>query len=158
MLEFGSERAGHDPELALKLLRQLGAVLFYAGKYTRSAAVFDTIGRVFRTIRQSTDAEILEASYYAGHAYAQVGKPKKALPHLRFYVENAHASANKDDTDQILESRFLIAQMLAAADYPDEALTELEAVRPALADAFGETSTQVRNLDKQIGKLRSTSS
>ncbi len=153
MLEFGGERAGHDPELELQLRRQLGAVLFYTGEYTRSAAVFDSIGHDFRTIRRPTDPEILEASYYAGHAYAQVGKPKKALPHLRFYVENAEASASKDEADKILESRFVIAQMLAAAGYPDEALTELEAVRPALAEAFGATSTQVRNLDKQINRL-----
>ena len=45
--------------------------------------------------------------------------------------------------------------MLAAGGYPDEALAELEAVRPLLADAFGPDSTQVRNLDKQIGRLRS---
>jgi hypothetical protein len=45
--------------------------------------------------------------------------------------------------------------MLAAAGYPDEALTELEAVRPLLANAFGANSTQVRNLNKQIGRLGS---
>src|SRR6185437_16250340 len=149
MLEFGGERAGHDPELELQLRRQLGAVLFYAGDYTRSAAVFDTIGHDFRAIRQPTDPEILEASYYAGHAYAQGGKPKKALPHLRFYVENADASACKDEADKIYESRFVIAQMLAAAGFPDEALTELEAIRPTLAEAFGPSSAQVLNLEKQ---------
>lgn len=156
MLEFGGERAGHDPELELQLRRQLGAALFYAGKYTRSAAVFDSIRRDFRAIRRPTDTEILEASYYAGHAYAQVGKPTKALPHLRFYVQNADSSssATKDEADKILETRFVIAQMLAAAGYPDEALTELQAVRPALGEAFGAASTQVRNLDKQITRLR----
>jgi serine/threonine protein kinase len=154
MLEFGGERAGHDPELELQLRRQLGAVLFYAGDYTRSAAVFDTIGHDFRAIRQPTDPEILEASYYAGHAYAQGGKPKKALPHLRFYVENADASACKDEADKIYESRFVIAQMLAAAGFPDEALTELEAIRPTLAEAFGPSSAQVLNLEKQINRLR----
>jgi hypothetical protein len=52
-------------------------------------------------------------------------------------------------------TRFVIAQMLAGAGYPDEALTELEAVRPLLADTFGADSTQVRNLNKQIDRLGS---
>ena len=45
--------------------------------------------------------------------------------------------------------------MLAAAGYLDEALTELRALRPLLARTFGIDSTQVRNLDKQISRLRS---
>ncbi len=44
---------------------------------------------------------------------------------------------------------------MLAAGYPDEALTELEALRPLLASTFGIDSTQVRNLDKQISRLRS---
>ena len=44
--------------------------------------------------------------------------------------------------------------MLAADGYPDEALAELQAVRPLLAEAFGPDSTQVRNLDKQAARLR----
>jgi hypothetical protein len=99
---------------------------------------------------------VLDCSYHAGHAYAEIGKPDKALPQLRFYVQtNADTSADEDEADKILESRFVIAQMLAAAGHPDEALTELEAVRPLLADAFGADSTQVRNLNKQIDRLRS---
>jgi hypothetical protein len=45
--------------------------------------------------------------------------------------------------------------MLAAAGYPDEALSELQAIRPLLAEAFGADSTQILNLDKQIGRLGS---
>ena len=54
-----------------------------------------------------------------------------------------------------LESRFVVAQMLGAAGYPDDALTELEAVRPLLEGAFGANSTHVRNLNKQIDRLAS---
>ena len=49
--------------------------------------------------------------------------------------------------------------MLAAAGRADDALAELESVRPLLVVAFGADSTQVRNLDKHIdrlGSLRST--
>jgi hypothetical protein len=44
--------------------------------------------------------------------------------------------------------------MLAADGYPDEALAELQAIRPVLADVYGLESTQVRNLDKQAARLK----
>ncbi len=37
--------------------------------------------------------------------------------------------------------------------HPGEALSELQEIRPLLAEGFGANSTQVRNLDKQIGRL-----
>ena len=70
-------------------------------------------------------------------------------------MQNADAAADEDEADKVLGFRFVIAQMLAAAGYPDEALTELGALRPLLASTFGIDSTQVRNLDKQISRLRS---
>jgi serine/threonine protein kinase len=154
MLEYGVDRAGHDPTMELQLRQLLGAALFYACEYTRSASVFDSVGHDFRMSRPANDPYVLDASYYAGHAYAEIGKPKKALGHLRFYVKNADASESEDEAVKILESRFLIAQMLASAGDPAEAMSELEAIRPLLAEAFGVTSTQVRNLDKQINRLR----
>ncbi len=45
--------------------------------------------------------------------------------------------------------------MLAMAGHADEALPELEAIRPLLASAFGTDSTHIRNLDKQVERLRS---
>ena len=155
LLEGGVERAGHDSFLELRLRHFLAAALFYAGEYTRAASLFDVVGRDYRKHLPPTDSYVLDCSYHAGHAYAEIGKPDKALPQLRFYVQNADAAAGEDEAEKVLESRFVIAQMLAAAGYPDEALTELEAVRPLLADAFGADSTQVRNLDKQIDRLGS---
>jgi hypothetical protein len=73
---------------------------------------------------------------------------------LRFYVQNADASAGGEEARKILETRFVIAQLLAADGYSDEALAELQAVRPLLAEAFGPDSTQVRSLDKQAARLR----
>ena len=97
---------------------------------------------------------MLDCAYHAGHAYAEIGKPDKALSHLRFYVQNADTSASEDEARKILETRFVIAQLLAADGYPEEALAELHAVRPLLADTFGPDSVQVRNLDKQAARLR----
>ena len=97
---------------------------------------------------------MLDCAYHAGHAYAEIGKPGKALPQLRFYVQNAEAAGSADEARKVLETRFVIAQLLAADGYPDEALAELQAVRPLLADTFGPGSVQVRNLDKQAARLR----
>jgi tetratricopeptide (TPR) repeat protein len=155
LLEDGVERAAHDSFLELRFRHFLAAALFYAGEYTRAATLFDVVGRDYRKHLPPGDSFVLDCSYHAGHAYAEIGKPGKALPHLRFYVQNADVSADKDEAGKVLESRFVIAQMLAAAGHPGEALTELEAVRPLLADTFGADSTQVRNLNKQISRLRS---
>ena len=155
LLEDGVERAGHDSVLELRLRHFLGAALFYAGEYTRAAPLLDVVGRDYRRHLPPTDPYVLDCSYHAGHAFAEIGKPDKALPHLRFYVQNANPSADEDEADKILESRFVVAQMLAAAGYPDESLAELEAVRPLLTDTFGSDSTQVRNLNKQVDRLGS---
>ena len=154
LVEDGIERAGHDPALQLQLRHLLGAALFYAGEYTRAAAVLDAAGGHYRQYFPPNDPQVLDCAYHAGHAYAEVGKPGKALPQLRFYVQNADTSADGDEARKVLESRFVIAQLLAADGYPDEALAELQGVRPLLAEAFGPGSTQVRNLDKQAARLR----
>ena len=157
LLEDGIERAGHDPALQLQLRHLLGAALFYAGEYTRAAAVLDAAGGDYRRYFPPNDPVVLDCAYHAGHAYAETGKPGKALPQLRFYVQNADTSAGEDEARKVLETRFVIAQLLAADGYPDEALAELQAVRPLLADTFGPDSTQVRNLDKQAARLRTPS-
>ena len=69
-------------------------------------------------------------------------------------MQNADTSAGGDEARKVLETRFVIAQLLAADGYPDEALAELQAVRPLLVDTFGPESAQVRNLDKQAARLR----
>ena len=153
LLEDGIERAGHDPARQLQLRHLLGTALFYAGEYTRAAAVLDAAGGDYRRYFRPNDPEVLDCAYHAGYAYAEIGKPGQALPQLRFYVQNADTSAGGDEARKLLETRFVIAQLLAAEGYPDEALAELRAVRPLLAEAFGPRSTQVRNLDKQAARL-----
>ncbi|SDH28195.1 Protein kinase domain-containing protein [Sinosporangium album] len=157
LLEDGVARA-EDSFLDLRLRHFLAAALFYAGEYTRAASLFDVVGRDYRKRLSQNDFYVLDCSYHAGHAYAEIGKPDKALPHLRFYVGNAvnaNPAADDDTAERIRESRFVIAQMLAASGYLDEAIAEFEAVRPLLTEAFGTGSIQIRNLDKQIGRLRS---
>jgi hypothetical protein len=105
-----------------------------------------------------------------GHAYVhyvrglggrapgtQAGKPDKALPQLRCYVMNAGALAARDADEavKVMESRFVIAQLLASTGEIESAIAELQAVRPLLAAAYGPDSAQVRNLDKQAARLRS---
>ncbi len=155
LIEDGIERADHDSALKLRLRHLQAAACFYAGEYTRAAALFDAVGRDYRRYLSAADPVVLDAAYHAGHAYAEVGKPEKALPQLRFYVRNVAASAQDDAAERVFESRYVIAQMLAMDGQPEEAVAELESLRPVLYDAFGAESTQVRNLDKQISRLRS---
>ena len=54
-----------------------------------------------------------------------------------------------------MESRFVIAQLLASTGETEPAIAELRAVRPLLAAAYGPESAQVRNLDKQAARLQS---
>ncbi|EEN87331.1 serine/threonine-protein kinase [Rhodococcus qingshengii] len=153
LLEEGLERAGHDHALELQLRHFLGVTLFYAEEYTRAASLLDVAGRDYRRHLSPTDTYVLECAYHAGHAYAACGKPDNALPQLRFYVQNADPGIDPDETSRIVESRFVIAQMLSAAGHFDESLTEFKAVRALLAEAFGSESTHVRNVDKQIERL-----
>jgi hypothetical protein len=64
-------------------------------------------------------------------------------------------AAGEEEADKVLGARFALAQMLATAGRADDALAELESVRPLLVVAFGADSTQVRNLDKHIDRLGS---
>jgi tetratricopeptide (TPR) repeat protein len=153
LLEDGIERVGHDPALKLRLRHRLGAALFYAGEYTRAAAVLDAAGRDYRRYFPPGDPEVLDCAYHAGYAYAETGKPGKALPQLRFFAQNADTSATGGGAQKVLEARFVIAQLLAADGHPDDALAEFQAVRPLLVDAYGLGSAQVHNLDKQARRL-----
>ncbi|SHT77706.1 serine/threonine-protein kinase [Mycobacteroides abscessus] len=152
LIESGMGRPGNDPVIELQLRHLLAAALFYAGEYNRAAPLFDVVGRDYGKYVSPTEQLVLDCAYHAGHAYAEVGKPDKALPQLRFFVQNATEDGG-DESAKIRESRFVIAQMLALADNTDDAVAELGAIRSQLVETFGEDSTQVRNLDKQIRRL-----
>jgi len=154
LLEDGIARAWDDPALRLRLRHYLGTALFSAGEYTRAGSLLEAVGQEYLKRLPPDDSYVLDCAYHAGLAYAETGKPRKALAQLRFYVQNANGAADKDEAHQMLQTRFVIAQLLAAEGYPDEALAELQQVRPLLVEAFGENSTQVRNLDKQADRLR----
>ena len=156
LLEDAVERAP-DAAVALELRRALAAALLLAGEYTRAATLFDAVGRDYRRYLPATDPLVLDCAYHAGHAYAEIGKPDKALPQLRYYVQNADAGLDADEADQVIDSRFVAAQLLAASGDPEAAAAELAALRPLLVSTFSEGSTQVRNLDKQVDRLRMAS-
>jgi serine/threonine protein kinase len=154
LLEDAIGRVRHDAALTLHLRHQLAAALFIDGEYGRAAALYETAGKVYARYRDPSDQDVLDCEYHAGHAFAQIGKPEKALPHLRFYVRNADAPPDTEETRMVLESRFLIAQMLYAVGDAEDALDEFEAIRPELADVYGTDSNHIRNLDKQVGRLK----
>ncbi len=157
MLEDAAGRAS-DAALALELRRALAAALFYADEYTRAATLFDAVGSDYRRYLPTADPLVLDCAYHAGHAYAEIGKPDKALPQLRYYVQNANAVQDADVAGKVIDSRFVVAQLLAASGDLGAAAAELAALRPLLVSSFSESSTQVRNLDKQVARLRMASS
>jgi tetratricopeptide (TPR) repeat protein len=155
LLEEGLTRAapGSFPELRMRHL--LAAAFLLAGQYGQAAQLFEQAGASYRKYLGPDDPLALDCAYQAGHAYAQAGKPEKALPQLRYYVVNA-APVGPDDADEaakVLESRFVIAQLLATAGDFESAVAELHAVRPTLVGAYGAESPQVYNLDKQIDRF-----
>ncbi|OKI15547.1 serine/threonine protein kinase [Saccharothrix sp. CB00851] len=154
LLDDALERSAADRPLALRLREILAATTFFAGHYSRAAPLFEEVGREYRGFRKPSDPAVLDAAYHAGHAYAEIGKPHKALPQLRFYVQNADVSGDGDTAEKVLDSRFVIAHMLATDGRHEEALEELESVRLPVIDAFGLDSTRVRSLDKQISRLK----
>ena len=156
LLQDAAERAP-DAAVALELRRALAAALLLAGEYTRAATLFDAVGSDYRRYLPATDPLVLDCAYHAGHAYAEIGKPGKALPQLRYYVQNADAGLDADEADKVIDSRFVTAQLLAASGDPEAAAAELAALRPLLVTTFSEGSTQVRNLDKQVDRLRMAS-
>lgn len=155
ILTDGIARTRQDPGLQLHLRHILGGALLAAGRYTMAAAEFESVGRVLleRAHRRPNDPDVLDCAYQAGVAYAETGKITEALSQLRFYVENAKDDADPGQVLQVLQARFIIAQLRAADGRPDQALADLRAIRPAFVSVYGADSTQVRNLDKQADRL-----
>lgn len=157
VLDDGVARARDDKALRLFLRHRLGNALFAAGEYSRAAAILDTVRNDFmeQAHREPHDRDVLESAYQAGIAYAETGKPAKARYQLLFYVEHAKTDEDPAEFLQVLQTRFIIAQLRAAEGYPDEALDDLRAIRPSFVSVYGPDSTQVRNLDKQARRLGS---
>jgi len=157
LLEAGLDRAVPGSVLELQVRRTLAAALLISGQYSRAAQLFEQAGAAYRQHLGAADPWALDCAYQAGHAYAEAGKPDKALPQLRYYVLNAAplATRDADEAVKVMESRFVIAQLLASTGEIESAITELEAVRPLFAAVYGPDSAQVRNLDKQAARLQS---
>jgi hypothetical protein len=126
LIETGLSRAVPGSVLELQMRRTLAAALLIDGQYSRAAQLFEQAGAAYRQHLGAADPWALDCAYQAGHAYAQAGKPDKAL-----------------------------AQLLASTGEIESAIAELRAVRPLLAAAYGPRSAQVRNLDKQASRLQS---
>lgn len=156
LLEAGLDRAVPGSVLELQMQRILAAALLIDGQYSRAAQLFKQAGNAYRQHLGAADPWALDCAYQAGHAYAQAGKPDKALPQLRYYVMNAAslAARDADEAAKVMESRLVIAQLLASTGEIESALAELRSVRPLLLAAYGPDSAQIRNLDKQATRLQ----
>ena len=155
LLEAGVTRAIPGSVLELQMRHMLAAALLVGGQYSRAAQLFEQAGAAYRQHLGAGDPLALDCAYQAGQAYAQGGKPDKALPQLRYYVLHAapRAAGDAEEAAKVMESRFVIAQLLASTGETEPAIAELRAVRPLVAAAYGPDSAQVRNLDKQAARL-----
>lgn len=155
LLEAGLARSSTNRFFGLELRRLLGLALFYVGEHRRAAALLADAGKEYRTRGLPlSHPRVLECAYHAGHAFAEIGEPPGALGQLRFFVQNADTQ-DPESSELVLESRFVIAQMLATDERTAEALAELEAIKPAFRAVYGANSVHVRNLERQIDRLRS---
>ena len=120
LLEAGLGRAVPGSVVELQMRRTLAAALLIGGQYSRAAQLFEQAGTAYRQHLGAADPWALDCAYQAGHAYAQAGKPDKALPQLRYYVMNAVslAARDADEAAKVMESRFVIAQLLATSKQP----------------------------------------
>jgi hypothetical protein len=131
----------------------LGAGLFYAEKFTRGVAARNR-RRDYRQYVPPDDSYVLDCAYHAGKACAEIGKPDKALPQLRFLrAERRHVGGRGRAEDPRIPFRHRPDARRRRVHRRN--LSELQSVRPLLADAFGVDSTHVRNLSKQIARLES---
>jgi hypothetical protein len=96
LLEAGLGRAVPGSVLELQMRHTLAAALLIGGQYSRAAQLFEQAGTAYRQHLGADDPWALDCAYQAGHAYAQAGKPDKALPQLRYYVMNAVSLAARD--------------------------------------------------------------
>jgi serine/threonine protein kinase len=151
LLDDAAARVGYDPALDLQVREQLAATLFHANQYTRAAKLFDVLGRDFAKLLQPGDPRVLNCAYQAGLAYAEAGKPDQAIPQLRFYVQNA----GPEETDQIRDARFTIAQMLVNQGDGEGALDELRGLRSMMAAEDGQAPFGLAEIDKQVARLES---
>jgi serine/threonine protein kinase len=159
LLQAALTRAAPRSLPELRIRHTLAAALLMAGQYGHAAQLFEQVGTAYRSYLGADDPWALDCAYQAGHAYAQAGKPEKALPQLRYYVLNAASLVSRDEEEaaKVMESRFVIAQLLATTGDFEDALVELNTVRPLLIAAYGADSAQVRNLDRQADRFQGRS-
>lgn len=155
MLEDGVARAAHDPILALQVRHALAGTLFYADEYTKAGPLFDSVGRQFAEELGDDTALVVECAYYAGYCYAEAGDSAKALDRLQFYAAHA-APSDPAQEEQYRAARYLIARMLATTGNTTDALAQFREVRRLYAEAYGQQSTHVMQLDRQIARIEGT--
>ncbi len=152
LLEAGLARADQSsPELAMELRMALARMYFLSDEYTRAARTYEKAREDLISLYSEADPDVLEATQYAGLAYAQLGRYEEALPHLRYFLDRVQAGDT--DPDAVRQVRLALGRMLAESGRIRDALLEYEGLREDLVIAYGADSMHVASLDRLIGKL-----
>jgi tetratricopeptide (TPR) repeat protein len=144
LLEEAVDRAADDPGLALEMKIELGMTLYAADEFSRAAAVLDEI------LPQMAGHELqAQLHYYAGASHAETGAVLQAITHLSAFVAEA------DQHDPLYrDAVYQLGMMLAAMGRADEALDQLETLRPLVESDYGHESAYVQALDRRIAQIR----
>jgi tetratricopeptide (TPR) repeat protein len=152
LLQAALERAEDSPEIAMELRMALARIFFLADEYTQAARAYEKAREDLIRLYGEGDPDVVQASQYAGLAYAQLGRFAEALPHLDYFLNRVQPADT--DADAVRQVRVARGRMLAEAGRIRDALLEYEDLRVDLVAAYGPESMHVSSLDRQIEKLR----
>ena len=152
LLEAGLVRADDgSPEIAMELRMAVARIYFLSDEYTRAARTYEKARADLISLYGEADPDVLEASQYAGLAYAQLGRYIEALPHLQYFLNRVQPADT--DPDAVRQVRLALGRMLAEAGRIRDALLEYEDLREDLVAVYGADSMHVASLDRLIQKL-----
>ncbi|WP_433657895.1 protein kinase domain-containing protein [Nocardia sp. CA-128927] len=132
----------------------LGTALHFAGRYRAAVSHLDYVAQQVRR-HQQEDYFSLDCAFLIGSAYAALGEPTKALPHLVFYLHNATDEFDTQAHERRREAEYLVAAMHEAEGRTDEAIDEYRQLRGRVAEELGADAVQVASIDRRIAHLNS---
>lgn len=149
VLDEGVARSVGRPYHHLQLRHMLAGALVEAGRLSRAAPLLVAVAQEYRRFEKTPSHILVDLAFQTGYAYAELGRAEEALPHLRLAVGQADTVSEPD----VVDARFLIAQLLGGLGEQDRAVEELDELRPRLVTRLGADAVQVHALDRLRSRL-----